>query len=236
MSKNIIKFGSSKKIKSFEFETFVKGERGLREFSLGQFLDLKTEDSNKKDLNITKSHQGNTGENIQKVDEKVVYDKGFTDGYKKGFAEGELSSKKQYQAQKEDYINTLKSGIEESIKQLKPIKDAIDDLDAQLPDMVLGFVREIVGFETVLNDRLIVSKVKSVLEIIRHYTDITFMVSPDDLQFVNELNTGYNVVSDKSLGKGDLKVKTNIGIMDFSFKTLLNELKDRLDEEFKGSK
>lgn len=236
MSKNIIKSSSTKKVKPFDFQYFVKADRGLKEFSLGKFSDSKIESSGEGELNkaVTKLDSAESSSKI--VDEKKIYDRGFDDGYKKGYMDGELSSKKQYQAQKDDYLDILKSGIERCVDEIKPIKNAIDELDQQLPDMVLSFVREIVGFETVLNDKLIVSNIKNVIDKIRQYTEVSLMVSSQDLNLVKDLNTGYDVVCDNSLGKGDLKVKTNIGIMDFSLKTLLNELKERLDEEFKNSK
>lgn len=236
MSKNIIKSSSTKKVKSFDFQYFVKADRGLKEFSLGKFSDSKIESSGEGELNKVGSQHDSAESSSKIVDENKIYDRGFADGYKKGVMEGELSSKKQYQAQQDDYLDILKSGIEETLNQIKPIKNAIDELDEQLPDMVLRFVREIVGFETVLNDKLIVSNIKNVIDKIRQYTEVSLMVSSEDLNLVKDLNTGYDVVCDNSLRKGDLKVKTNIGVMDFSLKTVLNELKERLDEEFKNSK
>lgn len=236
MSKNIIKQNSSKKVKSFEFESFTRVDRGLKEFSYSQFSDSKPDVSGDAGADKCTSEKMDSASAKTGLDEKTIYDKGFNDGYKKGFSEGEASSKKTYEAQKEDYLKVMKSGVEETVKQIQPLKKSIEELDEQLPDLVLGFVKEIVGFEALVNDKIVVSSVKNVIEKIRQYSDIAFIVNPEDLSIVKDMNTGYDVLSNSSVHKGDLKVKTNIGFIDFSLKTLFAQLKERLDEEFKSSK
>lgn len=242
MSRKVIKAKSnqSSRVTTYTFKTFSKVERGVKSYS---FKELYTESEQVSNINQTPHEKKSAKASVDlvnaeevKIAEKKGYDKGFQEGYKKGKDETEKLLKSRYEAEKNDYLDLLKKNFQSALNEIEEVKKHFQELDENLPDLIVKFVTEIIGVERKINDGIIKSIINNILSKIKTYTDVTFIVSPADKKILEEMNLGYNIETDPNLHKGDLRVKTNIGAIDFSIDNLIEEFKERLYEEFESSK
>lgn len=242
MPKKIIKSSTTGKVQTYSFKTFISTERGVKKFPFKELTPF----SSTNNLNSTEGLKVES--EMKKSDEKPIFDekllkdaetkgyeKGFQEGLKKGRDEALKEQKDKYEVEKKDYMNLLKSEYENVNNTIADIKKSIDELDESLPKLIVSFITEIIGVERKINDNLIESVIKNVLDKLKEYTDVTFVVSPSDKEIVEGMNLGYDIEIDPNIIKGGLKVKTNIGMIDFTIDSLIKEFKERLYEEFKGS-
>jgi flagellar assembly protein FliH len=240
MSRKVIKAKSNQsRVSPYSFKTFSKVEKGVKSYS---FKELYTESEQNSNINQASSDK-NAKVNVDvvnveeiKIAEKKGYDKGFQEGYKKGKDEAEKLLKSRYEAEKNDYLDLLKKNFQRALNEIEEVKKHFQELDENLPDLIVKFVTEIIGVERKINDTIIKSIISNILSKIKTYTDVTFIVCPEDKKILEEMNLGYSIETDPNLHKGDLKVKTNLGTIDFSINNLIEEFKERLYEEFESSK
>jgi len=242
MPKKIIKSSTIGKVQTYSFKTFTSTERGVKKFpfkELTSFNSTNNPDSTeglKADLQTKKADERPAfDEKSLKEAEKKGYEKGFQEGLKKGRDEALSEQKSKYEAEKKDYLNLLTNEYEKVTSAITDIKKSIDELDESLPKLITSFITEIIGIERKINDNLIESVIKNIMDKLKEYTDVTFIVSPSDKEIVEGMNLGYDIETDPNILKGGLKVKTNIGMIDFTIDSLIKEFKERLYEEFKGS-
>lgn len=240
MSRKVIKAKSNQsRVAPYSFKTFSKVEKGVKSYS---FKELYIESEQNSNINQASSHKNAkvtvdvvNAEEI-KIAEKKGYDKGFQEGYKNGKDEAEKLLKSRYEAEKNDYLDLLKKNFQRALNEIEEVKKLFQELDENLPDLIVKFVTEIIGVERKINDTIIKSIISNILSKIKTYTDVTFIVCPSDKKILEEMNLGYSIETDPNLHKGDLKVKTNLGTIDFSINNLIEEFKERLYEEFESSK
>lgn len=163
---------------------------------------------------------------------KEAYQKGMSDGMSRGIAEGEQRAKKEYEAQKSDYLAKLQETYNEIIAGLDVYRKAVAQLDSELPDMMSSMVADIIGEERVLNDRIVVSVAKNSLQHLKEMEKVIFMVNPDDVATMTELFPDYETLPDRNVVKGSLKIQTNIGELNFCIEKMLQEFVERIHEEF----
>ncbi|MBZ4643747.1 MAG: flagellar assembly protein FliH [Deferribacteres bacterium] len=235
MPKKIIKFSNARNIQSYSFKTFSSTEKGVKSFLFKDFATSEGQKEPAKDDNPKTDSKPLIDEKILKEAEKSAFDRGFKEGFDKGKAEGIAQQKSKYEADKKDYMSMLSENLKKVVAEISEIRKGIEELDENLPGLIIGFVTEIIGTERRINDKLIESVVKNILSQLKEYSDITFIVSPEDKDIVEGMNLGYDIETDPTVVRGGLKVKTNIGMIDFSIDTLVKEFKERINEEFKGS-
>jgi flagellar biosynthesis/type III secretory pathway protein FliH len=158
---------------------------------------------------------------------------GYKEGYEKALMEAKEKFLREYEAKKEDYLESLASGFSDAIGEIKKIRDILLDLDKNLPKIVLNFVRRIVGLERKINDKIIISVIRSKIEKIKALEDIKFFVNPDDLEYVKYEFPGYNVEADPNIMKGSFRVKTKIGELIFDLDRMIDNLEEIIYEELK---
>lgn len=247
MPKKVIKSSTTGKVQTYSFKIFSSAERGVKKFPFKEFSTFSSTDN----LDTTKSLKTEKlkvetelekaevrpvfDENLLIDAEKKGYEKGFQEGLKKGRDEALKEQKGKYEAEKKDYMNLLKSEYEKANNAVADIKRYVDEFDESLPKLIVSFVTEIIGAERKINDNLIESVIKNIIDKLKEYTDVTFVVSPDDKELVESMSLGYDIEIDPNILKGGLKVKTNIGMIDFTIDALIKDFKERLYEEFKAS-
>lgn len=247
MPKKVIKSSITGKVQTYSFKIFGSAERGVKKFPFKEFSTFSSNDN----LDITerltaeeskvepKVEQAEVkpvlDENLIKDAEKKGYERGFQEGLEKGRDEALKEQKDKYEAEKKDYMNLLKSEYEKANDVVADIKRNLDELDESLPKLIVSFVTEIIGAERKINDNLIESVIKNIMDKLKEYTDVTFVVSPSDKELVESMNLGYDIEIDPNILKGGLKVKTNVGMIDFTIDGLIKDFKERLYEEFKAS-
>jgi len=172
-----------------------------------------------------------TEEELEAV-RREAYQKGMADGLVRGQADGEQKARKAYEAQQADYLAKLQATYNDVIKQVTVYKDAVEQLDAQLPDIVSSMVADIIGTERKINDDIVVSVTKRSLEALKEMEKVIFMVNPDDVDAMNTVFPDYETLPDRNVVKGSLKVQTNVGELNFCIERMLAEFVERIHEEF----
>jgi len=163
---------------------------------------------------------------------REAYQKGMADGMNRGLVEGEQKSKKAYEAEQADYLAKLQATYNEVIAQAAVFRNAVDQLDAQLPDIVTSVVTDIVGVERKINNDLVVSVTRKSLDSLREMEKIVFLVNPDDVATMSVVFPDYETLPDRNVAKGSLKVQTNVGELNFCIERMLAEFAERIHEEF----
>jgi flagellar assembly protein FliH len=161
---------------------------------------------------------------------KQFYDQGYVEGKKAGEAE----SKKEYEVSKKDYWDTLNKNLKDAKKEIDEIKQFVDSIDKEIPDLILNFVENIVGEERKLNDQLVVSVIRNSLGKLKRLQDVIFYVNPEDAETVREHFQDFDIKSDDDVTKGSFKVKSKIGEIDFSIESALNDLQKEINEQFRS--
>lgn len=163
-----------------------------------------------------------------------AYQKGMQDGMSRGIADGEQKARKQYEADRSDYLAKLEQSYNSVIAQVGVYQKAVDELDAALPDMIESMVCDIVGKERKINKNIIVSITKNSLGFLKEMEKVVFMVNPDDVETMTDLFPDYETQADRTVMKGDLRVQTNVGELNFSIDRMLKEFVERINEEFRA--
>lgn len=172
-----------------------------------------------------------TEEDLQKA-RQDARQKSLEEGKKQGRQEGRKEAEKKYEAEKNDYINKLEETYKEVIKSVDVFRQAVNQLDESLPDILVSMVKDIVGEERKINDNIVASIAKKSLSHLRELEKVVFLVHPDDLESMKASFPDYEARADNKVVKGSLKVSTNIGEMNFSIERMLSEFVDRIHEEF----
>lgn len=241
MSKKIIKSTDKKKYKPYEFEIFSEVKRGVSDFSFKDFSSTSnitpeppknkrsSGEEGKKETISLEEHKYILDEELEKI-KKQSYDQGFIDGKKAG----ETESKKQYEASKKEYWNTLNKNFQEVKKEIERINQFVDSIDKEVPELILNFVKNIVGQERKINDQIIISVIKNSLGKLESLKDVIFYVNPEDVETVKEHFQNFVIKPDNDITKGSFKVKSKIGEIDFSIESALNDLQKEIHEQFRS--
>ncbi|KAA0257042.1 hypothetical protein FHQ18_10765 [Deferribacter autotrophicus] len=252
MGRKIIKAEESYKIESFKFQIFHAGKRGVSQFVFKHFdkeevLGQEKEKPQKlqkieEDKSLQKNEKQYEEQQVKSIDvEKIkleAKEEGFKEGYEKGLQEGLKKAKefqREYEAKKEDYLNILRDGINKAISNLEEIRKMINALDEDLPQLVLGYVKELIGYERKINDEMILSVFKKHIEKIKSAVDAIIYVNPKDLDVIKAEFPDYNFQPTEEVAPGGFKIKTNIGEFDFTVETILKNFEKTLNEEIEAS-
>ncbi|ADR19690.1 FliH/SctL family protein [Calditerrivibrio nitroreducens] len=252
MPRKIVKRGDTKGFSSFAFKTFSSVDRGISVFSYKPFeikkeeiLEEKKEEApeeEREEISTLTVLQQEYEEKLKEEYERGLKDglekgfitgkeEGLAEGYQKGYAEAEQKLNKDYQARKEDYLKLLQnelSGIQSYINRLHSF---LDEIDRELPMVVLNLINGIVGVERKINDRLVINIVKKAFSKLKDIEITDIIVNPKDVEIVQEYFSGYNVIGDGGILQGSVKIKTKIGEADFSIESILNDLTKNIYEE-----
>ncbi|BAI80018.1 flagellar assembly protein FliH [Deferribacter desulfuricans SSM1] len=258
MPKKIIRAEENYKIESFNFKVFRSVQRGVTQYVFKSFdsdsnleddstisgkndkIEEVIEDTKKDQIAIDKDNykpQNSEPIDIEEVKSKAR-EEGYNEGYEKGLQNGLKKAeeyKKEYEAKKDDYLEVLKNGVREAITKIDEVKKAVLSLDEELPNIVLNYIKEIIGVERKLNDELIVSVFKKHMEKIKNATNVIIYVNPDDLDILKSEFNDFDFVPDENVNKGGFRVKTNIGEFDFTIETLMKNFEKTLYEEIETS-
>ncbi len=241
MSKKIIKSADKKRYKPYEFQIFSEVKRGISEFSFKELSsppNISSErpknkrssgEEGKKETITLEEHKSILAKEMEKI-KKQSYDQGFNEGKKAGEAE----SKKQYETSKKEYWDTLNKNLQEVKKEIDRISQFVDSLDKEVPDLILNFVKNIVGEERKINDQIIISVIKNSLSKLESLKDVIFYVNPEDMETVKEHFQNFVIKPDNDITKGSFKVKSKIGEIDFSIESALNDLQKEIHEQFRS--
>lgn len=169
----------------------------------------------------------------ESIPEKVEIAKtqGFEDGKKAHEAEVE----RKYQADKKDYLEMVQKSWNEALSEVKKFDDTIKTLDQQIPEIIIGYLRELIGTERKLNDAFVTNLIKSAINKLTDTQQLIFMINPEDADIVTETYPQYGVSIDPSIPKGSVKIHSKTGDVDLSIDSWINSLETQINEQFKSS-
>jgi len=134
---------------------------------------------------------------------KEAYAQGMAEGLKqgedKGYKNGKAEAEKKYEAEKSDYIKSLNDTYKEVIAQQDVFKNAVNELDEALPNIIIGMVTDIVGEERKINDDIVASIAKKSLAHLRELEKVIFLVNPDDVESMKAEFPDYETQADKNV-------------------------------------
>lgn len=237
---------------AFEVETFSTVEKGTKTFTMQRFetvTDEKDADAIEVESNSTVDEPveeivDDTPEDMMRLEQHEIELKAAVqeatkiatdEAYQKGFQEAKEQFEKSYLAEKQDYIKQLETNMKAAVSELSQMREMVAEIDKDIPEIVLGFVKELIGTERKLNDELIVSMIQNGLSKISDMEDISFIVNPEDEHTVKTHVSGYALEADPQVDVGGFAVKTRIGEIDFSIETLLGQLEKSIHEKLTTS-
>lgn len=160
-------------------------------------------------------------------------EKAKEEGKKAGYEEAKAEFAKAYEAEKNDYLSRLDNFIQEALKKLDDINNAINAVDEQIPETVIGFVKSIIGAERKINDKFALQLIKENLSKLSEYRDISFSVNPEDLDVVSKGMADYKVVSDVSIPKGAVLVHSKSGEITLNSDKMIEELEKEINAQLR---
>jgi flagellar assembly protein FliH len=153
----------------------------------------------------------------------------FAKAKQEGYDKAKAEATKAYTAEKNDYLASLQKFYTDSQAELQKVSAAIEEIDKQLPEIVLGYVKEIIGTERKINDQLVVNVITQALSRLSDLQNIIFTVNPEDAGIVAERFPGHGVNMDDSVPKGAVKIRTRVGEMDLSVDSWMESLQKQLE-------
>lgn len=160
-------------------------------------------------------------------------EKAKEEGRKAGYEEAKVEFAKTYEAEKADYLSKLDNFIQEALKKLDDINNAINAVDEQIPETVIGFVKSIIGVERKINDKFALQLIKENLSKLSEYRDISFSVNPEDLEVVSKGLPDYKVNSDISVPKGAVLVHSKSGEITLNSDKMIEELEKEINAQLR---
>jgi len=141
-----------------------------------------------------------------------------------------------YSADKNDYLEKIDKFNQDSLAEIKKIEDIINGVDDQMADIVVGFVRSIIGEERKINDEFIIKLIQDNMKNLIELKDISFAVNPEDLDIVKSKFPDYIVSTDTEIDKGSVRVHTRVGDIELNSDKMIEDLKRQINEEFRSIK
>jgi len=162
-------------------------------------------------------------------------EKAYADGFEKGKAEGLAEGTRKYEAQRQDYIESLQCCHGDVRAHKDKFIEAINEIDNSLPELVNYFVTEIIGTERRVNENLVKSVIKKIFHKLKDFSNVTFKVNPQDADIIREAHADADIIVDQAVERGGLKVMTNIGELDYTLENMLEEFRKHLNEELEST-
>ena len=153
------------------------------------------------------------------------------EGRQAGFEEAKVQFEKQYEADKEDYLNKLNEFYSDALKKIDDVKAAIDAIDEQIPATVVGYVKTLIGEERKINDNFASNIIRQNLSRLHEFRDIKFKVNPEDLEITKKAMPDYEVTSDISIPKGAVIVDSKSGEIALNVDTMIKDLEQEINAQ-----
>jgi flagellar assembly protein FliH len=153
--------------------------------------------------------------------EQEAYCRGFSDGEKNGFAQGERAAADAAKSR----LEPLLEGLRHVLAELESLqRRACHDLENELVHLALGVARKIVGREVQVNAETVAGIVRDALSRVEHAEQITIRMNPADLECLVELKPRIldgladagraRFEADASISSGGCRIESDSGDID----------------------
>jgi flagellar biosynthesis/type III secretory pathway protein FliH len=166
----------------------------------------------------------------------ALCEKARNEGYAAAKKDFDRIEKAVYEADKADYLQKMQESWEAAVLEIKKVDEKIAEIDGLMPEIVLSYVKDIVGTERILNDGIIVNVVRQALDHLKDLQQIVFSVNAADAQIIAEKFPQYGVSIDAAVPKGSVKVRTKIGEVSLSIDNWMENLRKQIDEQLAAAK
>lgn len=153
--------------------------------------------------------------------EQEAYCRGFSDGEKSGFAQGERAATDAARGR----LDLLLESLRHLLAELEGLqRSACRDLEKELVHLAIGVARKIVGREVQANAETVAGIVREALSRVEHAERITIRMNPGDLDGLAELKPGIldsladpgrvHFEADGSISSGGCRIESDSGDID----------------------
>jgi len=152
----------------------------------------------------------------------------FDNGFQQGLAEG---TKK-----KEEELSSVFSSLQSAIVELEAAKkELVEKLEPQVVDLVLRASEVVIGREILASGANLEKIIKPVLTKVPDAARIIIRVNPQDLNQLREFSNdivedgkieSLEVVSDANISQGGCVIDTDVGMIDATLETRIDQMKD----------
>jgi flagellar assembly protein FliH len=153
--------------------------------------------------------------------EQESYCRGFADGERNGFAQGEHAAAEDAKSRLEPLLESLRHLLAD-LESLQ--RRFCHDLEKELVDLAIGVARKIVGREVQTNAEAVAGIVQDAFNRVEHAERITIRMNPGDMERLAELNPRFfdslaaagraRFEADASISSGGCRVESDGGDID----------------------
>ncbi len=223
-------------IKKFSFDNFVKEENLKKE-------KRKKEEKKEKDKEIFEGKKENNLETEEEKRKKVEegykdgYEKGYNEGYEKGYKEGFDKGLKDGDEKVKELIERYK----ETLEKLNSLREKVyEEAQSEMILIVKEALKKIVSAEIKSSEEFILNVIKETTKNIIDSKKIVIKVSSEDYKFLtsnreklDSLLSGkeIEIVEDPGITRGGCLIQTDMGEVDSTVETKLEEVLNILEEK-----
>ena len=161
-----------------------------------------------------------------------IFKKAQDDGFKKGFAEGEISSEKKYNK----LIKQAECVLDGADKERKKI---ITGIECEIIELQAETTEKIIKQKIESDDEVFIKIVKSALERFKLDSKLSIKVSPSEYEAVKKREENFNrinnvknirIVKDSEMERGDCVISAESGEIDAGVETQISYIKEGLKQ------
>ena len=220
-------------IKKFSFDNFVKEESLRREKRAKEEKEKEMFEAVKKNTFETdEDKRKSTGEGY-----KEGYEKGYKEGYEKGYKEGYDIGLKDGN----EKLRELMGKYRETLEKLNSLREKVyEEAQSEMILIVKEALKKIVSAEIKSSEEFILNVIKETTKNIVDSKKIVIKVSSEDYKFLTDnrekldsLLSGkeIEIVEDPGITRGGCLIQTDMGEVDSTVETKLEEVLNILEEK-----
>ena len=220
-------------IKAFTFENFVKEQKKEEKEKREEERTKAPKSTGEEEFTKLKEEEKKILEEEKKKFEEKGYKEGYEKGYREGFEKGLKDSNEKIQEMAEQYKQTL--------EKLNKLREKIyEEAQSEMILIVKEALKKIVSAEIKSSEEFILNVIKETTKSIVETKKIVIKVSPEDYSFLTEnkeklesLVSGQEVelVEDPGITRGGCIIQTDMGEIDSTVETKLEEVLNILEEK-----
>jgi flagellar biosynthesis/type III secretory pathway protein FliH len=171
--------------------------------------------------------------------EQEAYCRGFSDGEKNGFTQGERAASEAVERR----LEPLLEGLQQLLAELESLQSrACHDLENELVHLALGVARRIVGREVQVDPQVVAGIIRDALSRVEHAEQITIRMNPADMDCLAELKPGIldsladagraRFEADASVSSGGCRIESDSGDIDARIEQRFQIVEDAFQAEW----
>ncbi len=217
----------SKEAKNLEYKKFLCDE--IKSIEEKNFNKENTKMEKETSINREEIETALKEANKKLKEAEEIYKKRYEEGFKKGYDDGILKAKQDTEKE----VESMRKELLESIKKIESSKnEIISELQNSSFLIIKEALKKVVASELKLNDEAILNIVKDAVMKISQAKKLTIKLNPEDYNYIEgkieeiKINpeSEIKIVPDSSITKGGCIVSTEMGEVDATVETKIEEI------------